>query len=197
MESIPDPPRSPRTMWFSAGVAESFKEPLLEVWEMLLLHSELQKIVDLSWIKVTELGVPIDELTQASLKAIIRFIYFHGANHVQSLSARDSWRHHHLSIAPWWSSRNLYDIWMRVIRIDDCHTKERSYFDCFTHIREFLKTYNSKLVRCFVPSWFITGWTAYCIKKQIASSGCTIEWSLASSVNLYDGLQKRNTAMCT
>ena len=54
------------------------KDSLLEVWEMSLPDSELQKIADFSKIKAVELDIPTEDLTLSSLKAIIGFIYFRG-----------------------------------------------------------------------------------------------------------------------
>ena len=146
--------------------ASANKETILETWELFFTDAMLENIVNFSQMKCAELQIPI-QLTKPQLKAYIGILYYRGVCGDQKLPLDQLWSEEHSTFYRTAMSRNLFQIWSRVLRFDDGADREkRQETDTFAAISQLWNEWNNKLRTYYKASKCIT------IDEHLVASRC-------------------------
>ena len=107
-----------------------------ETFKLFLNDDILNKILHYSREKANSLGINI-VLDIDQLKAYISILNYRGLNHDQKVPIKDLWSEDYSCFYRAAMSRNLFQIWSRILRFDDIQTREeRKQVDKFAAMRE-------------------------------------------------------------
>lgn len=142
------------------------KNSILETWSLFFPDSMLAQIVAFSQMKADSLGIDV-QLTVVQLKAYFGILYFRGVFGDQKIPIEQLWSDDYSIFYRTSMSRNLFQIWNRVLRFDNpVSREERKKTDTFAAMRDIWSEWNERLRTFYKASHSIT------IDEQLVASRC-------------------------